>query len=95
MKKLLLVGILLAGSITTSLAAEWYEGGTLHQSTMAQWSKGSEADKLATCADWVSKLYNEDKYNSEIMNAINTFGMASIKEMSNGCVSLLDAASGA
>jgi hypothetical protein len=34
---------------------EWYEGGTLHQSKIAEWKKATEANKLATCADFIAK----------------------------------------
>jgi hypothetical protein len=34
-------------------ARHWYEGGALHKSTVAQWKKSSQANKLATAADWV------------------------------------------
>ena len=94
MKKLLLAGILLASSITTSIAAEWYEGGTLQKATMAEWAVGSEANKLATCADWMFYFYKEKKFNSDVMNALDTYGVSGIKEMSNTCVQMLDAASG-
>jgi hypothetical protein len=32
----------------------WYEGGTLHQATVAQWKAGSNANRLATASDWVT-----------------------------------------
>ena len=34
-------------------AQHWYEGGALHQSSVSQWKAASQADKLATAADWV------------------------------------------
>ncbi len=34
----------------------WYEGGTLHQSSIAEWRLGSERDQLATTADWVTSF---------------------------------------
>ena len=37
-------------------AKEWYEGGTLHDATIAQWKRAKRQDKIATCADWVSAL---------------------------------------
>ncbi|MEM7332212.1 MAG: hypothetical protein AAF490_08980 [Chloroflexota bacterium] len=32
----------------------WYEGGTLHQSTVSEWITAPERDQLATAADWVT-----------------------------------------
>lgn len=93
MKKILLASVLLVGSLSISNAAEWYQGGTLHNSTMGEWEKAKESNKLATCADWVSSLYLEKKYNPQLMNAIETFGEVGLKEMSNSCVQMLDAAS--
>jgi hypothetical protein len=36
-----------------SSAQEWYQGGTLHSVTIAQWVNGSYRDKLATAGDWI------------------------------------------
>ena len=33
--------------------AEWYEGGTLHKATVAEWHKATYANRLATSADFV------------------------------------------
>jgi len=30
----------------------WYEGGTLHDATLAEWSNATDANRLATAADW-------------------------------------------
>lgn len=34
----------------------WYEGGTLHKANGTQWKKGTDHDKLATCADFTMTL---------------------------------------
>jgi len=36
-----------------AITGKWYEGGTLHKSTVMVWLKSDETNKLATCADWV------------------------------------------
>lgn len=41
------------------VSTEWYEGGTLHQSTMRQWKSATEANKLATVADMVTVVKPE------------------------------------
>ena len=33
---------------------EWYDGGTLHKATAAEWNRASSRNKLATAADWVA-----------------------------------------
>lgn len=47
-----------------SQAAEnkpWYSGGTLHNAKMNEWSRSSYADRLATSADFVTKLMQVDE----------------------------------
>lgn len=38
----------------TAVSVKWYEGGTLHKSTVGDWRKASYANKLATAGDWLS-----------------------------------------
>lgn len=33
---------------------EWWQGGTLHQATLATWRTADPEDKLATAADWLA-----------------------------------------
>ncbi len=33
------------------LAAEWYEGGTLHKATLIEWRAATNSNRLATAAD--------------------------------------------
>lgn len=40
---------------------KWYVGGTLHKSTLAQWAKADERNKLATSADIAVKAYQMKK----------------------------------
>jgi hypothetical protein len=32
----------------------WFQGGNLHKATFTQWRSADNANKLATCADWLS-----------------------------------------
>jgi hypothetical protein len=41
-----------------STTKEWYEGGTLHKAKVADWKNGTEANKLATCADYMVNVDN-------------------------------------
>ena len=57
---LLCVAVILMAYVPAS-AKEWYEGGTLHDATIAQWKRAKRQDKIATCADWVSALLMKSK----------------------------------
>lgn len=37
-----------------SSAGSWHSGGTLHRARVRQWKNATVANKLATCADWIS-----------------------------------------
>jgi|GEM_PF-5009024 len=38
---------------------EWFEGGTLHQSTSADWLASTDPDRLATAADLATAMMND------------------------------------
>ena len=42
-------------SLTPAIAGNWYEGGSLHNSTAQIWKASSYENKLATAADWAIK----------------------------------------
>ena len=41
----------------------WYEGGTLHQATVAEWKKATSQNKLATCSDFIANWWRGDLLN--------------------------------
>lgn len=41
-------------STPTATQTQWFHGGTLHKSTLAQWRVATNANKLATAADWLA-----------------------------------------
>ena len=43
---------------TPKRSTEWYEGGTLHKSTVTEWRRASVANKTATCADFAASVDN-------------------------------------
>lgn len=60
-----ILALILTGCIGQSSSANrpasiptraWYEGGTLHQATAAEWIESNDANRLATAADWVTSL---------------------------------------
>lgn len=68
-------------------AKEWYEGGTLHETTIAQWKKAAKQNKIATCADWISALYMNSKLNLLIS------GLEDLKKCTVALVDYIDEAS--
>jgi hypothetical protein len=34
--------------------SDWFRGGTLHNASVAEWNRATEANKLATCGDWIA-----------------------------------------
>lgn len=61
----------------------WYEGGTLHNATIAEWRTATTANKLATCSDFVAKI-RKDKGIA--------FDESEIKKESYDLMSCIDAA---
>jgi hypothetical protein len=52
-----------SGSSSSAPAPEpkaWYSGGTLHDAKMSEWGRSSYANRLATSADFVTKLMQVD-----------------------------------
>lgn len=43
-------------SSESSTSSKWYVGGTLHKKTIADWKSATSENKLATCADFVTKV---------------------------------------
>lgn len=42
-------------------ADEWYQGGTLHGSTLEEWTLANEAEKLATSSDYIVSVLGEEQ----------------------------------
>ena len=38
-------------------ATKWHSGGTLHNKSALEWQTASSQDKLATCADFVTTMW--------------------------------------
>jgi len=55
MMKKMVAGLMLAVAVATAAEGrEWYEGGTLHRGTVAEWKAASERNRLATSADFAA-----------------------------------------
>ena len=68
--------------------SEWYEGGTLHESTMKEWSRASYQNKLATASDFATLLLKKDGVDVKTLDDIER----KIKPMAIELVKALDAA---
>jgi hypothetical protein len=73
MRNAALIAVAAIGLCQTAHAEQkWYEGGTLHKKTVAEWSKAPERDKLATAADFVCHAWNEKLLKDFIAKDIKT-----------------------
>lgn len=45
-----------SGTTASTVPRQWYEGGTLHKSTIGDWRSASQRDQLATAADFVAAV---------------------------------------
>ena len=66
---LALVGL---ASETTASKQKWYEGGTLHSATALNWQKAANANKLATCADFVAMAWQKKMLKPKIQASFGT-----------------------
>ena len=69
---------------------KWYEGGTLHQKSGLDWQKASRADKLATCADFLTKTRLDKKLKAQVVRQIAS--VDDLRPYANQLVDFLDAA---
>lgn len=63
--------------IRVCACGNWYENGTLHRATVAEWNKASYSNKLATAADWsISRPQIKAKVkNSGSMDTLKPFAI--------------------
>mgnify|MGYP006916030896 CR=1 FL=1 len=78
--------MLLFVACVSANAKEWYEGGNLHNSTVAQWKKASQANKLATCGDWLANFWMKSKLDLTI------YSMDDLKKYASMLVDYIDTA---
>ena len=56
----------LATAMPAAADTKWYQGGTLHHATLAEWKRGGDSDRLATAADFAASLpYVQKKMKGE------------------------------
>ncbi len=70
--------------------SKWYEGGTLHNASALKWQEASYDDKLATCADFISGLWQNKKLKPSLQSQIKS--MEDIRTIAQELVKEMDAA---
>ena len=78
MRKLLILFLCL-NLFSQTMAQESFQGGSLHRATKAEWELALESNKLATCADWVSKPYLDKSFTKDTLDAITDAGRIGIR----------------
>ena len=87
-----------APSVRTSSATErygasatkWYSGGTLHKKSALEWQTASPQDKLATCGDFVTGMWQNGNLKRSIANSLST--VDDVRPYAQQLVDCLDAA---
>lgn len=69
-------------------AQEWYVGGTLHNASGLEWQEATYENKLATCGDFVSKMWQDKSFKLEIQQRLKT--MDDVKVLSVELVRVID-----
>ena len=68
----------------------WYSGGSLHDKSALDWQGASNANKLATCADFVSKIWMAENFTPQTQASITS--VESMKPYAQELVDCLDEA---
>lgn len=68
----------------------WYEGGTLHEALMDEWSRASAQNKLATAADWVVKTNELNAASISLPQTNKALFVLMLQRYSQELVSCLD-----
>lgn len=71
-------------------APKWYKGGMLHNKSALEWQTASSKDKLATCADFVSAMWQDGQLKPSIANRLST--VDDVRPYAQELVDFLDAA---
>jgi hypothetical protein len=81
----LLIVVLLPVS---GIAKDWYVGGALHSANGLEWQEATYENKLATCSDFISKMWEGKNFKPAIQQKITT--MDHIKVLSIELVRVID-----
>lgn len=67
MKRTVLVTLTMLVLTSPALSAEWYEGGTLHNSTIKEWRNASPQNRLATAGDFTAAILKDSLTFEEVV----------------------------
>ena len=85
MKKIV-AGLVLAVAVATAAEGrEWYEGGTLHRGTIADWNAASDRNRLATSADFAVR-------STHVQRRFQRLGMAAFRSDTQSLMTCIDTA---
>ncbi len=79
-----------AAVATKTAQRKWYQGGTLHRKSILDWQVADDADKLATCGDFVTKMWQDDKLTERIARSVAS--VDDIRPYAQELVDFIDAA---
>ena len=76
----IIAGLIILGSLrpvsetesrgSESLITKWYQGGTLHESTIREWNAATYDNQLATAADWTTSVIGQDEFERIGLNGV-------------------------
>lgn len=69
---------------------QWYEGGTLHDKTAADWHAATPEDRLATCGDFVATAWEKKMLTPQMTEGIR--GMEDMKPLAKQLAESIDKA---
>lgn len=75
---------------TSPAPRKWYEGGTLHKATGVEWRKADADNKLATCSDFLAKLWEAKRLSGKLTLTVKTID--DLKAPAADCVEAVDKA---
>jgi hypothetical protein len=61
-----------SSSTKSQSQVKWYNGGTLHKAGALEWQNSSYPNKLATCADFITKLHQDGALTDSVSSKINS-----------------------
>lgn len=73
------------------MAAEWYEGGTLHKANALEWQQATEANKLATVSDFLANAYKGGLLTDRATAVLTEAGLPAFKQISEALVKEVNA----
>ena len=89
---ILLLGILFgfSGHGANKAKLLWYQGGTLHNKVALDWQTATKKNKLATCMDFISKMYKLKALKPSISKKLSVSITKKGRPYANQLVNFLD-----